>query len=85
MSTVSGQPPSKAGTPWRKRKRAPDANSLTYDELLAKELRDADHKLKVSNQPQAEKVIHLGYQIHTSLKPNLLGPSLKRRFWGGRG
>ena len=82
MSTVSGQSHSKAGTPWRKRKRANNA-SLSYDELLAEEANETGHRLGKLATPSAEKVISLGKQIHTSIKPNLIGPSLKKRFMGG--
>ena len=86
MSTASGQSHSKAGTPWRKRKRANYAGGLSYDELLAEEKRETHHRLRKLTRPNAETVITLGKQVHTSIyciSPNLVGPSLKKRFMGG--
>ena len=85
MSAASGQSHSKAGTPWRKRKRANYAG-LSYDELLAEENRETHHRLGKLTRPNAETVITLGKQVHTSIysiSPNLVGPSLKKRFMGG--
>ena len=86
MSSASGQSHSKAGTPWRKRKRANYAG-LSYDELLAEENKETGYRLGKLARPNAEKVIVLGKQMHTSIfsiTPNLIGPTLKKRFMGGR-
>ena len=86
MSTASGQSQSKAGTSWRKRTFANYA-SLSYDDFLAEENKETAYRLGKLARPNAEKVIVLGKQMHTSINsidPNLIGPSLKKRFVGGR-
>ena len=82
MSTV-GQSQSNASTSQRKRKRKFRSN-LTYDELLAEESKETEYRLGKKYKIGAENVICLGKQIHTSIKPNLIGPSLRKRFMGGR-
>ena len=83
MSTVHGQSQSEAGSSKSKRKRPPTHN-LSYDDLLAKENHESDHRLGKKYKRSAETLICLGKQTHTSIKPNLIGPSLRARFMGGR-
>ena len=82
MSTVQGQSQSEAASSKRKRKNSPTPN-LSYDDLLAKEILESDHRLGKKYRYSAETLICLGKQTHTSIKPNLIGPSLRARFMGG--
>ena len=83
MSTVVGQSQSEAGSSKRKRKK-PTTHNLSYDDLLAKEIHESDHRLGKKYKHSAETVICLGKQTYTSIKPNLIGPSLRARFTGDR-
>ena len=83
MSTVLGQSQSEAGSFKRKRKK-PTTHNLSYDDLIAKEIHESDHRLGKKYKHSPETLICLGKQIHTSIKPNLIGPSLRARFMGGR-
>ena len=81
--TASGQPPPKqrrlsSFKPMHKRKLF---SAQTYDEVLAEDVSRADKKTRLAaiNRKRKSEVA-LGEHTLTRIRPNLLGPTLTRRF-----
>jgi uncharacterized CHY-type Zn-finger protein len=73
--------PSQGGNIMRKRKAVGTAES-EYDALLARDCQ-LEERLLNKKRKCPEMCIQLGSQQHTTLKPNLIGPTLAHRFMGG--
>ena len=84
MLPSNGQPSVPASASKRKRKQPP-SYLLTYDEMLAADLRKAQEKEERDAHYLENRVILLGKSVHRSIPSSFLSPNLKRRFMGELG
>ena len=82
MQPTKGQTQSVLAT--LKRKRKATSSLVTFDEILADDIRMDDHRLDQKNRDREPNDIILGMRKHKAVRPNLLGPILKMRFYGDR-
>ena len=84
MLPSNGQPSIPTSSSKRKRKQPPSYR-LTYDEILAEDLRNIQEKEERDAHDIENRVILLGNRVHLSIPSNFLSPNLKRRFLGELG
>ena len=70
--------------PCMKRKQPP-SYLLSYDEILAEDLKTIQEKEERGAHDIEKRVILLGNSVHRSIPSTFLSPNLKRRFMGELG